>query len=180
MGLSRKCILFVAMSLDGFIASSNDSLDFLKSIEKEGEDYGYKEFMDTIDTVVMGRRTYEKVMTLVPAFPHAHLRSYIITKNPKPTEGNMHFYSGNLSELIYSLKTQQGKDIFIDGGAILANSLFEINAIDEIVVSIVPFLLGDGVSLFQNSLQNKKIELKSCKHYSTGLVQLHYTIPSIS
>lgn len=176
--MARKCIVYVAMSLDGFIATSDHSLDFLKSVEKEGADYGYNEFMDTIDTVLMGRKTYDKVMSMVDVFPHSTLQAYIITQNSKPSLGNLHFYNEDLNELILSLKSQQGKDIFIDGGAFLVNSLLKLNAIEEIVVSIVPYLLGNGVALFQNSVQNINLNLISCKHFSSGLVQLRYNIPS--
>jgi dihydrofolate reductase len=177
--MARKCIVYVAMSLDGFIASSDHSLDFLKSVEKEGEDYGYHEFMENIDTVLMGRKTYDKVMSMVEVFPHSAIQTYIITQNSSPSLGNLNFYTGELNELILSLKNQQGKDIFVDGGAFLVNSLLKLNAIDEIVVSIVPYLLGNGVALFQNSLQNINLNLTSCKHFSSGLVQLKYRLPSI-
>ncbi|MEI7504924.1 MAG: dihydrofolate reductase, partial [Paludibacter sp.] len=67
---NRKVILYIAMSLDGYIAKPNDDLSFLSMVQQEGEDYGYTDFVNTVDTVIMGRKTYDWVMTQVPEFPH--------------------------------------------------------------------------------------------------------------
>jgi len=87
----RKTILYIACSLDGFIAGPNDNLDFLNAVHTEGEDYGYGEFIKTIDTVIMGRRTYDWVMDKVTEFPHADKKTYIITRQDRPSRGNITF-----------------------------------------------------------------------------------------
>lgn len=170
----RKVMLYIAMSLDGYIAATGDDLSFLSMVEKEGEDYGYKDFMEQIDTVIMGRKTYDWVMNHVPEFPHANLRSYIITRQKRPSEGNMTFYNDDLSILVRQLKAENGKNIFVDGGAQTAQSLFMLNLIDELIISIIPVLLGDGVRLFDSFYPQQVLTLIKSTSYESGLVQLHY------
>lgn len=162
------------MSLDGFIAAPEDNLSFLSVVEKEGEDYGYSEFVKGIDTVIMGRKTYEWVISHVPEFIHANKVSYIITRTPKPSVGNTNFYSGNLRELILTLKTTEGKNIFIDGGAEIVNLLLQDNLIDEFVISVIPVLLGEGIRLFNTGFPAQNLKLLQSRQYEKGLVQLHY------
>src|SRR6478735_4729084 len=115
--MSRKVILYIAMSIDGYIAKPNDDLSFLSIVEKEGEDYGYASFIKTIDTVILGRKTYDWIMAHVPEFIHADKETFVITRTRKASIDNTHFYTDNLKELIHKLKAAQGKNIFIDGGA---------------------------------------------------------------
>lgn len=170
----RKVILYIAMSLDGYIAKNNNDMSFLSIVQKDGEDYGYNVFIKEIDTVIMGRKTYDWVMTQVKEFPHADIDSYIITRAPAHAKGKISFYTGNLKELILELKQNTGKNIFIDGGAEIVNLLMQDNLIDEYIISIIPILLGDGVRLFNRSIMEQNLELISSKQYETGLIQLHY------
>jgi dihydrofolate reductase len=100
---NRKVILYIATSVDGYIAKPNDDLDFLSIVEQEGEDYGYVDFINTVDTVILGRKTFDWVMTQVQEFPHSDKETYVITRSPKPNIGNIKFYSGNLKELVSKL-----------------------------------------------------------------------------
>lgn len=174
MFLDRDVILFIAMSLDGYIAGPDDNLDFLEIVEEQGQDYGYRNFMNGIDTVIMGRRTYEKVISMGVAFPHSDLATYVITHKSRPDSGNVKFYTGNLKELLQKLKSQKGKDIFVDGGAILVNDLLKENLIDNFYISIIPVLLGGGIRLFHDGRSPMSLKLAGCTSYSKGLVQLHY------
>lgn len=176
MKTNRKVVLFIAASLDGFIAKPNDDMEFLSIVEEEGQDYGYFEFVNSIDTVIMGRKTYDWVMKQVPEFPHADKKTYIITRTPKPDIGNIKFYTGDLKELILRLKQEKGKDIFIDGGAEIANLLMKENLIDEYIISVVPIVVGDGVRLFKEGLPEQKLNLISSKSFPKGLIQLHYQV----
>lgn len=172
--MPRKTILYIACSLDGYIAKPNDDLSFLALVQKEGEDYGYGEFIQTVDTVILGRRTYDWVMTQVSVFPHADKQTFVITRNARPAIGNTTFYSGDLRDLVLQLKKEPGKNIFIDGGAQLVNDLLKYGLIDEFVISVVPVLLGEGTKLFQDGRPEQQLELISTKDFDTGLVQLHY------
>ena len=115
----RKLSLFIAMSLDGYIAKPNDDLSFLDLVEKEGEDYGYTAFTQNIDTLLIGRRTYDYVVQHVGAthYDNGDRDVYVITKTKRTTVGRTTFYTGNVQELVQRLKAQNGKNIYCDGGA---------------------------------------------------------------
>lgn len=172
----RRVILYIAASLDGYIAAPGDDLSFLKTVEESGEDYGYYKFLSTVDTVIMGRKTYDWVMRHVFEFPHKNLKTYIITHTPRPDLENIVFYIDSLKDLISILKTQPGKNIFIDGGAEIVNELLLNMNIDEFIISIVPLMLGKGIRLFTNDYPPHCLKLKNVKHYEKGLVQLHYEV----
>lgn len=167
-------ILYIAMSVDGYIAAADGDIGFLSMVNEEGTDYGYGEFINSVDTVIMGRKTYDKVLTLVPEFPHRDKEVFIITRSEKPDKGNIKFYSGNLSELITRLKKSKGKNIFCDGGAEVVNELLRNNQVDEFFISLIPVLLGSGISLFQKSSRVINLKLAWVKSFNKGLVQLHY------
>lgn len=172
--LSRKVILYIATSLDGYIAKPKDDLSFLSIVEKPGEDYGYGSFIQSVDTVILGRKTYDWVMRQVPVFPHAEKTTYVITRSARPAVGNTRFYTGRPEELLKSVKQEEGKNIFIDGGAELADTLLKSDLIDEFIISIIPVLLGEGIRLFKDGRPEQRLELVSVKSFEKGLVQLHY------
>lgn len=172
--MDRKVILYIATSLDGYIAKPNDDLSFLSIVQQEGEDYGYADFVKSVDTVILGRKTYDWVMTQVPEFPHADKNSFIISRTARPSIGNTNFYTDNLKDLILRLKSEQGKNIFIDGGAEIVNELLKENLIDEFIISIIPILVGSGTKLFKDGRPEQKLELISTKQFDKGLTQLYY------
>lgn len=171
---NRKLILYISCTLDGFIAKPNDDLSFLNLVQKDGEDYGYTAFVETIDTVIVGRKTYEWVIGQGYDFPHADKKSFIITRQEKAQEGNITFYNGDIMELVGSLKKEEGKNIFCDGGAEIVNLLLSKKLIDEIILSVIPVLVGGGVKLFQTGIPEQALEFISSKSYDSGLVQVHY------
>ena len=172
----RKTALFIAMSLDGYIAKPNDDLGFLKLVEKEGEDYGYAAFTGTIDTVIIGRRTYDYVLKEIgPSFYDNGKRDvYVITRTQRPPVGRTIFYNGNISELIKKLRSEKGKNIYCDGGAEVINELLRHDAVDEFIISVVPILLGSGTRLFKDGRPEQLLEFIKAKTFDTGLAQLHY------
>jgi dihydrofolate reductase len=171
---NRKVILYIAMSLDGYIAKENDDISFLSAVEQEGEDYGYNEFTQFIDTVIMGRKTYDKVLAFGIPFPHADKRTYIITHQDIMPMDNIIFYNKDIRTLISQLKTESGENIFVDGGAEVVNTLMKDDLIDEYIISIVPVFLGKGIPLFQPIRPEVKLKLTGSRPYEKGLVQLHY------
>ena len=170
----RKVILYIAMSLDGYIATPDNGLEFLSLVEEKDQDYSYKDFVNTVDTVIVGRKSYDKVLSMGLEYPHTDKELYIITRTPRPTVGSTTFYTGNLNELVSGLKRKEGKDIYVDGGAEIANEMLSENLIDEFYISVIPILLGNGISLFNNSRPQVRLKLISTKTYNKGLVQLHY------
>ncbi len=174
MATDRKVILYIAISLDGYIAKPNDDLSFLSIVQQDDEDYGYGDFVKSVDTVILGRKTYDWVMTQVPEFPHADKNSFIITRTARPGIGKINFYTGKLKDLISTLKAEQGKNIFIDGGAEIVHELLIENLIDEFIISVIPILVGNGTKLFKDGRPELKLELVSTKQFDKGLTQLHY------
>lgn len=172
----RKLSLFIATSLDGYIAKPNDDLSFLKAVEKEGEDYGYSDFTATIDTLIIGRKTYDYVVKEIGAahYDNGQREVFIITRTPRPSVGKTTFYTGNLTELIQRLKSQDGKNLYCDGGAEVINELMQNDLIDEYIISIVPVLLGNGTKLFKDGRPEQLLEFVKSKSFDTGLTQLHY------
>lgn len=172
----RKVVIYIAASLDGYIAGGDDDLSWLEMVETPGEDYGYKTFLERVDTVIMGRRTYEKVKSFGEEFIHKGRKCYVASKTMTGSDDNVEYYGGALRELIETLQSQPGKDIFVDGGGETIRSLRDEDLIDDYIVSIIPVMLGRGIRLFPETDQEmrKALILKSCKAYPSGLVQLSY------
>ena len=172
----RKISLFIAVSLDGYIAKPDDDLSFLKLVEKEGEDYGYAKFTETIDTLIIGRRTYDYVLKEIGSshYDNGQRDVYVITRTQRPNVGRTTFYTGSLTDLVTRLKSESGKNIYCDGGAEVINELLKNDLVDEFIISVVPVLLGEGTRLFKDGRPEQLLEFVSVKAFDTGLVQVHY------
>lgn len=173
MKAERKVIVYIAMSLDGFIARSNGDLDWLLHYNNTGEDYGYNEFIKNVDTVVMGRKTYDKIVEMGYEYPHGERQYIIWTHRELPSKKNLRFYSGDLKSLLVDLKSRPGKNIYIDGGMTVSECM-KHHLVDEYIISVIPTLLGDGIRLFNDGRPEEKLMLKSSRSYETGLMQIHY------
>lgn len=173
----RKLAIFTATSLDGYIAKPNDDLSFLRSVEKEGEDYGYSEFVATVDTIILGRKTYDWVLKEIgPShYDNSEKEVYVITRTERPSIGKTKFHIGSPADLVQKLKNKKGKNIYCDGGAEIINELLKSDLIDEFIISVIPVLVGNGTRLFKDGRPELQLELVSVKTFDTGLTQLHYT-----
>lgn len=176
MNQQRNLTLCISCILDGFIATESDDISFLDAVTVEGEDYGYQAFMDTVEMVIVGSRTYEKVRAMGYEFPHGERETYVITGKAKPANRNIQYYSGEVADLVKNLKARPGGTIFCDGGAQVANLLLKADLIDELVISIIPVLLGSGIRLFHEGHPNRKLQLLESQAYPSGLVQVRYSI----
>ena len=156
--MTRKIILFIATSLDGFIADTQGNIDWLheNTIDSE-KDTAYDDFYTSVDTVIMGRTTYDQVTTSLSPdyYPYADSQSYIMTTQGNKTIENITFTNENLVELVTTLKEQDGKNVFIVGGASIVKPLMESNLIDEYQLAIIPTVLGSGIPLFTTKRQLK-------------------------
>lgn len=172
---NRKLSLFISMSLDGFLATTNDDLSWLSIVEREGEDYGYGDFTKDVDTYIVGRKTYDKVVSMIGEFPQAsQYKCYVLTRQNMSDKDGITFYNGSIDELITTLKNQEGGTIYCDGGGEVVKELMKRNYIDEYIVSVIPVILGDGKRLFQGGVAPIDIDYIGSKAYDSGLVQLHY------
>ncbi len=172
----RKLISYIAMSLDGKIAKKNGDVSWLNELPNPDKlDYGYKEFYESIDTVIMGNATYKVSRELSDVFPTSDKENYVVTRNEDLTKDeNVTFVSQDIESVVESLKKQPGKDIWLMGGAEV-NSLF-LNAglLDELRVYVIPIILGSGIPLFSDSATMKNLRLKSSQQFSTGVIELIY------
>ena len=172
--MARQLILYIAMSIDGFIAKDEDNIDFLSIVEVPGEDYGYMEFQEEIDTVIWGRKTYDKILTLDVDFTHPDKKCYVLSKTKSGSNEHVTFYNGEIKDLIITLKQQQGKNIYCDGGGEIVFELLKHALIDKMIISIVPHLVGSGVRLFKDNRPEQNLKLTNCLTFKSGLVQLWY------
>ncbi len=172
--MARKVFLFIAMSLDGYIAGNDDNIDFLSTVEVPGEDYGYAAFQQEVDTVIWGRKTYDKVLTLDPQFSHKDKRCIVLSRTRRGRDNHVEFYNGPVTELIDSLKTQEGKNIYCDGGGEVIHELLQHGLIDRMIVSVIPYLVGNGVHLFKGGRPEQVLKLTRSLTFPSGLIQLWY------
>ena len=165
------------MSIDGYLATKDDDLSWLSVVQDGNEDYGYKDFNDTVDTYIVGRATYDVVKRLTGGeFPQAKQhKCYVITRQEKEDVKGVTFYNGDIEKLVIELKSTKGKHIYCDGGAQIVKMLMEKNLIDEYLISVIPVILGDGKRLFVGETPFTKLKAVSAKTFDSGLIQLHYT-----
>ena len=146
---NRKLVLFIAASLDGYIAAKDDSLDWLYKVEGEG-DNGYSEFYETIDTVLMGRRTYDWILKNGTGdFPYKDKECYIFSRSVTEDNVEVKFVKDNIVDFTNKLKQQQGKNIWVVGGGELLHSFIEKKLVDEMIITVAPVILGQGIPLFR-------------------------------
>ena len=172
----RKIVLYIASSLDGYIARRNGGVDWLDNFNDTGEDYGYYKFYDSIDVTLMGNKTYKTSMSLGD-FPYKVKKNYVFTKqNILPQADYVEFINNNIVSFSKELKTQKGKDIWLIGGTQINELFFNNEIIDELILTVMPVTLGNGIPLFTKNVKQLKFRLNNEKSYENGVVQLHYSI----
>ena len=170
----RKIILYIAASLDGFIAKEDGSVDWLQKYESPSDDdYGYSAFESNIDTLLMGRKTYEQVLEF-GEWPYKGKKCYVFTK--KSIEDARVTAISNPIEFTKSLLDRDGKNIWLVGGSQIITLLMNYKLVDEIILTVMPVILGNGIPLFTNIASEINCKLLSEKSYKSGLIQMHYKI----
>lgn len=171
----RKVIFGGANSLDNFFARKDDSVDWL--IWSKDVTRLMTEFWKNIDTMLMGRRTYEVSLGMGGGGEHPGVKTYVFSRTLEAVKGkNTELVSEDAAEFLRQLKKQPGKDILVMGGGLLAKSFFEADLIDEIGFNIHPVLLGSGVPLFHEMKTQIDLDLVSCEQISKGCVVLTYRV----
>jgi len=168
--MDKNIILYIAMSLDGFIAKEDGSIDWLIKYEKMEEDFGFKTFYNKIGTVLVGSITYRQYKD---AYREKNVYVFSRTKSKSSAE-NIHFVSGDVKDIVSNLNFGANKNIWLVGGATLVYQFLIADLIDEYIITIIPILLGKGISLFQAQSAEKNLKLIDVKRYVSDLVQLHY------
>ena len=172
----KKVVLFIAMSLDGYIADQYGNVDWLAGEEPDRNDMeSYDTFIQDIDTVVMGWNTYHQIVTeLSPgSWMYSGLQSYVLTHRELPDEEEIIFTGDDVCGLVKRLKKASGKDIWICGGTQTVAPLVAENLIDQYYLSVIPVILGKGIRLFENETGRIPLKLVQTKNYN-GITDLVY------
>ena len=167
----KKLILYIAESLDGFIAGPNHEMDWLFV----DQDYGFNDFLAQIDTVLIGRKTYDFMKTAGEADGIKGQINYVFTSTPQKFQSTekLIFTSEDPAELWKKIRTTEGKDAWLAGGGEIAKPLIEQNLIDEYFLFVHPIILGKGLPLFKEISDRVDLKTIDVKSYSSGLVQIH-------
>lgn len=172
----RKVFLYISMSLDGYIADKSGRVDWIIGDGSDNNSLGsYNDFFETIDTVVMGYKTYHQIVNeLSPnEWVYSGKKCFVITHKKFDFTHEICFTDKNLGMLISELKNKNGKDIWICGGADVVNQLIESDLIDKYCITVIPTILGSGVRLFNYHEKEIKLRLVSTYNYN-GIIDLIY------
>jgi dihydrofolate reductase len=171
-----KISLYIAQSLDGYIADSENGLDWLESVALEGEDYGYEAFYQSVDALVMGRGTYEVIQGFEP-WPYEGKPVYICSRQHLSANQDCTVVKDTPQQLAQRLQQEGHRHVWLVGGGQLTAAFLQAHLIDEIILSIIPVSLGQGIRLFpQRDSQHLSFKLIHHQAYDSGLVQLHYRL----
>lgn len=175
--MSKENIVFIAASIDGYIADKEGGISYLEMIPNpEQNDMGYTRLMDRVDALVMGRNTYEKVLSFEIGWPYTkpvYLLSNSLKEIPKDYDGKIELVNGPLKEVIKSIHAKGHHSLYIDGGNTIQNFLKE-DLIDEMILTTIPTLLGGGVPLFSDHSIALEFELVDSEVFLDEIVQRTY------
>jgi dihydrofolate reductase len=173
----RNIIVHIATSADGYIARPDGDLDWLTSRPAPKGFYGMSAFMKSIDTMVLGRKTYEASLRLGGKFD-SKSRSVVFSRRAPPADApsGVEFVNGSIGQFVSRLRERPGKDIWLMGGGELIASFLDEHAIDEFVISVVPVFIGDGIPLIARRHRHVPLGLDSVERFEDGLVQLRYKV----
>ena len=173
----RKVIVHIATSADGYIARSDGDLEWLTSRPAPKGFYGMDAFMKSIDTKVLGRKTYELSLQLGAKFDSSD-RNIVFSRHSPPASAplGVEFVNEPIGPFMSRLRQQPGKDIWLMGGGEIIASFLDERAIDEFVISVVPVFIGEGIPLIARRHRHVPLDLLSNERFDDGLVQLHYRV----
>ena len=173
----RRVVLYAASSLDGYLARSDGSVDWLPPPTPHA-DFGYAEFLARVDTLVMGRKTYEQVRALGP-WPYPGRKTWVFSRaQTGPRPDGVEFVAADLETSVRRWKRERGRDLWLLGGGELVAACLEAGVVDEVIVTIAPALLGSGVPLFapRSDWWPARLRLVTTQVLHEGMVQLVYEV----
>ncbi|MEA3199717.1 MAG: hypothetical protein QOE90_1145 [Thermoplasmata archaeon] len=168
----RRFVYYVAASADGFIARANGSVDWLE--ERPAAEYDFAEFTARIDTIVWGRKTYEQGLEKGGLAPFGDAARHVVLSRKRHDDPL--FTTESPAALTDRLRAEPGKDVWIMGGAELAASFLDAGALDEVVVHVIPILLGEGIPLFAPRERSAQLKLMGSHAYKDGVLRLGYEV----
>jgi len=165
----RTLTLFIATSLDGRIAGPQGEIDWLFT----DQDYGYAAFYESLDTVLLGRRTWD-VSLGFGEDPFPGVRTIVFTRTARPKTRRAEFVTADIAEFVTALKSEPGKGIWLVGGGEIVAACARADLIDEYRIFAHPRILGDGIPLFPSPLPDRRLRFVASRAFDTGLTELHY------
>jgi dihydrofolate reductase len=180
--MTRKSIVYIATSADGYIARLDGSVDWLDRPRTAG-DYDMTEFQSSVDTIIYGRRTFDESVARFfggdaskVVRRKSRIMNYVVTHRPQQGMPGLEFVTEPLAEFVARLRAQPGKNIWIMGGGGLIASLLEVGGIDEFMIHVIPTFIGSGIPLVAPGISDVQLELLESKSWSDGVTKLHYRV----
>lgn len=169
------CSVFIATSVDGFIARRDGGIDWLSRVERPGEDYGFAAFFETVDALVMGRNTWE-IVKAFPTWPYGDKRVIVLTHRPLSAVKSEETFSGEPRALVEKLGAEGVRRVYVDGGVVI-QSFLRAGLVDELTVSQIPVLLGEGIPLFAGAGRETALQLVESRAFDSGLIRSTWLRP---
>lgn len=171
----KKIILYIAASLDQRIAEPDGSIEWLtESPNPEKADYGFKDLLTSVDTVLMGGRTYREFLNMDIIWPYPQQMTYVVSRHNWGEKENVRFITENVIEAISELRNQEGKNILLAGGGELTSMLLAADLVDEMQIIYMSVILGKGIPLFPEQPKESKWKLQDSKNSKNGVIQVAY------
>lgn len=169
-----KTTLYIATSLDGYIARADGGIDWLSMVEAPGEDYGYADFYASVDAIALGSKTYELALSF-DQWPYSGKPTFVFTQRSLPCDrDDVILVTDPVETVLAKLDAQKFRHLWLLGGGALVSSFLQQDLIDDYIISTIPVILGEGIPLFPPPSPQVKLQLVSAKQYSSGLLQSHY------
>jgi dihydrofolate reductase len=169
-----EVVLYIAASLDGYIAGPNGEIDWLDVVEGSGEDYGYNEFYQSVDAIISGSKTYDLVAGF-PEWPYPGKPTFVLTRRPLASDrDDVYFLSNDVVNALDQVRDQGLQRAWLLGGGELVRSFLREDLIDEFIIAIIPVILGQGIPLFPPETPRRDVELVESQHYRSGMVMNRY------
>ena len=165
--MTKKVILYIATSLDGYIARKNGSVDWLAKYENTEEDYGYGEFLNSVGIVVLGNTTYQQFKA-----PYPNKKCYVFSRKNTGKEDNITFVNNSVKDFLDDLN--ENERVWLVGGADIAKEFLKNNLIDEFIITVIPTVLGKGIPLFGEGCGEHQLKLQDLRKYDSGVIQIFY------
>ncbi len=168
-------ILYIAVSVDGYIADEQGGVSWLDRYNQDGIDYGYDAFFRRLGAVVMGGNTYRQVLGFGD-WPYSEVETCILTRQGigDPPAPNVRAYAGKMDVLVSELKSRLEQDIWLVGGTQVIKAFLDLDLVDEFIITVIPTLLGKGLPLFSGSERGNDLQLVESRPFPNGVVQLTY------
>lgn len=174
LGNQRKVVLFIAVSVDGYIARENDSLDWLYKTDF-GDGYGFADFIEPVDAILMGRKTYDQIPKKSNEVIYGGRKCYVFSRSVNGAFSNIEYVNDDIACFTKKLLEQRGGTIWVVGGGEMLNPLLQTRLVDEIILQIAPTTLGKGISLFQGEGVEQELSLVGVRRFNQ-LAELHYVV----